>query len=557
LEARDYFNGFMKQVSPSRREFLQQGSAALLLGGALGAGRTVPADAAAVTAERGEQGIACSRKEAADAARDILQQGGNAVDAVIAAFLVNCVTEPWNVGLGGYGGSMALHHAATGRVHTIDFDSRAPRKFDPATFNEAAGRHGYLAVGTPGVVAGIDLALAEYGTLPFRTLAKHAVELAENGIPVTPQLARKFDALKNMDAASQRAYFPKGVPTKGGDWVQADLARLLRRLGDEGPASFYSGETAATIVRQVQANGGVLADEDFHNFQAAVVEPLHIAYRGYDLYSPPLPSGGLTSLSILKTLEQFDVPKLEPWGARYIELFTGASKLAWQERFQYFGDPDFVEVPVEELLSEKRAIQRAEMLRKDVPTAKPPRAGSSHTTSLVACDKDRNLVSWTATHGADFGAQVAIEGLGLMLGHGMSRFAFRSPDPNYPEPRKRPQHNMSPLVVLRDGKPVAGMGLPGGRMIVTVTAQLAVNFIDFKASPREIVSSPRIHTEGDEPILVTTNTPTAVVEELRRSGHRVETKEAIGAAANAVVIDDATGRVQAASSGASNGATVF
>jgi gamma-glutamyltranspeptidase/glutathione hydrolase len=360
-----------------------------------------------------------------------------------------------------------------------------------------------------------------------------------------------------MDAASQRAYFPKGAPASGDAWVQADLAKLLRRLGNEGPASFYSGETAATIARQVQAGGGVLAEEDFHNFRAAVVEPLHITYRGYDLYTPPLPSGGLTSLSILKTLEQFDVPKFDPWGAQYIDLFAGASNLAWQERFQYFGDPDFVEVPVEELLSEKRAVQRAEMLRKGLPTAKPLPAGSSHTTNLVACDNNHNLVSWTATHGGDFGAQVAIEGLGLMLGHGMSRFAFRQPDPNYPEARKRPQHNMSPLVVLLDGKPAAGMGLPGGRMIVTVTAQLAVNFIDFKGAAKEIVSSPRIHTEGNELILVTTTTPPAVVEELRQKGRRVETKEAIGAAANAVVIDRATGRVQAASSGATNGATVF
>jgi gamma-glutamyltranspeptidase/glutathione hydrolase len=542
-------------MSLSRREFLQRTAATLGAGAALS---VCPRDGhCEVSADQAGGAIACSRKEAANAARDALLQGGNAVDAVIAAFLVNCVMEPWNVGLGGYGGSMALYHAATGRVHTIDFDSRAPRKFDSATFSEAAGRHGYLAVGTPGVVAGIDLALAEYGTLPFKTLAQHAAELAENGIPVTPQLVSKFGALKNMDAASQRAYFPKGVPTKGETWVQADLARLLRRLGDEGPASFYSGEIAATIARQMQAGGGVLAVEDFHNFYASAVEPLHIAYRGYDLYTPPLPSGGLTSLSILKTLEQFDVPKLEPWGAPYIELFAGASNLAWQERFQYFGDPDFVEVPVEELLSEKRAIQRAEMLRKGLPTAKPQPTESSHTTNLVACDKDRNLVSWTATHGGDFGAQVAIEGLGLMLGHGMSRFAFRSPDPNYPEARKRPQHNMSPLVILQSGKPIAGLGLPGGRMIVTVTSQLAVNLIDFKAAAKEIVSSPRIHTEGNEPILVTSNTPASVVEELRNNGHRVETKDAIGAAANAVVIDGARGRVQAASSGDSNGATVL
>jgi gamma-glutamyltranspeptidase/glutathione hydrolase len=552
-------SGSMKQFSPSRREFLQQGSAALLFGGTLGAGRAILADTTASAGDGGEprQAIACSRKEAAEAARDVLRQGGNAIDAGVAALLVQCVIVPWNVGLGGYGGSLTLYHAQSGRVHTIDFDSRAPRKFDPATFNETSGRTGYLAVGTPGVVAGIDLALQEYGTLPFKTLAQHALALAENGISVTPRLASSFEQLKNMDEASRRAYFPKGVPAKGDTWVQADLARLIRRLGDEGPGSFYTGEIAATIARGVQAGGGVLAEEDFRDFRAAVVEPLHINYRGYDLYTPPLPSGGLTSLTILKTLEQFNLSKLTPWGARYIELFAGASNLAWEERFQYFGDPDFVKVPVEDLLSEKRAVARAQILRQGMPTTKAQPVEPSHTVNLVVCDREQNVVSWTATHGADYGAQVAIEGLGLMLGHGMSRFAFQSGDPNYPAAGKRPQHNMAPLVVLQAGKPIAGLGLPGGRMIVSVTAQLAVNLIDFKAAPQQVVSAPRIHTEGEEPIQVTSDTPETVVEELRRKGHQVKVQGSIGAGANAVVLHAMTGRVQAAASGDAGGALAF
>ena len=200
--------------------------------------------------------------------------------------------------------------------------------------------------------------------------------------------------------------------------------------------------------------------------------------------TPPLPSGGLTSLSILKTLEQFDLSQLSPWGTRCIELFAGASNLAWRERFEYFGDPDFVKVPVEELLSEKRAIARAELIRKGIPAAPPQPSEPSHTVNIVVIDKDQNLVSWTATHGGGFGSHVAIEGLGLMLGHGMSRFAFNSPDPNFPVGGKRPQHNMSPLIVLHRGKPFAALGLPGGRVIVDFTAQMAVSLIDFKDTHR-------------------------------------------------------------------------
>ena len=201
---------------------------------------------------------------------------------------------------------------------------RTPRKFDPATFNAKSADHGNLAVGVPGNVAGIDLALREYGTQSFRKLATHAIGLAENGIVVTPRLAGQLAALvRDIDPVSRHAYLPQGVPAQGTVWKQPDLARLMRRLGDEGPGSFYTGEVAATICKQVQANGGVLAEDDFHDFHATKGEPLHINYRGYDLYTPPLPSGGLTSLSILKTLEQFDLSAYTPWARRISSCLWG------------------------------------------------------------------------------------------------------------------------------------------------------------------------------------------------------------------------------------------
>jgi gamma-glutamyltranspeptidase / glutathione hydrolase len=551
----------MKRVLPSRREFLRQGSAALTAACPVGAfARRVVADqrATAPESEVSQQAVACSRSEASSAAREILRQGGNAVDAAVAALVVQCVIEPKNVGIGGYGGSLVLFQGKTGRVRAIDFDSRAPRNFDPATFNEASGRLGYLAVGVPGIVAGMDLALREYGSLPFKTIAKPAAALAENGIVVTPQLAGVFNSLvKQIDPVSRRAYFPDGVPMKSATWVQADLARLIRRLGDEGLASFYKGDIAAAIARQVQQGGGALAEDDFRGYRASIVEPLQISYRGYNLYTPPLPSGGLTSLSILKTLEQFDVAQLAPWGAEYVELFAGASNLGWGERFQYFGDPDFVAVPVDELLSDARARSRANILRERFPTIEPVPAETSSTVNIVVKDRDQNLVSLTATHGAEFGSHVAIEGLGLMLGHGMSRFDTVKSSPNFPAPRKRPQHNMAPLVVLRDGKPYSALGLPGGRMIVTVTAQLAVNLIDFRASPQQVVSAPRIHTEGQPPIQVTSNTPADVVNQLRIKGRPLKTVAAIGGAANAIVIDPDTRRVKAAATNGSSGVIVF
>ncbi len=395
--------------------------------------------------------------------------------------------------------------------------------------------------------------------MQFRDVAKAAIGLAENGITVSPKLSKEFAGLvTDIDPTSMRAYFPKGVPATGTTWKQPDLARLLRRLCDDGPESFYKGEIAATICKQVQANGGTLAEDDFHDFEATSNEPLHINYRGYDLFTPTLPSAGLTSLSTLKTLEQFDLSKFAPWSPEYYELLVDAMTLAWSERDRYFGDPEFVKVPIERLLSKENAkINAAKIRRGEVPPAQKI-SEASHTVNVVVADKDQNIVSWTATHGNDFGAHVAIAGLGLMLGHGISRFDVPKTSPNYPAPRKRPQHNMSPLVVLKDGKPAAAWGLPGGPRIVNVTTQMAINFIDFHANAEKVVSAPRLHTEGHDPIQVSTTMPDEVVEDLEKKGHKVQRLAAVGGDANAILIDQKTGELQAAASApADHGVLLF
>jgi gamma-glutamyltranspeptidase/glutathione hydrolase len=196
-------------------------------------------------------------------------------------------------------------------------------------------------------------------------------------------------------------------------------------------------------------------------------------------------------------------------------------------------------------------------LRERFPTTAAVPTETSSTVNIVVTDGEGNLVSLTATHGEAFGSRVAVEGLGLILGHGMSRFDTNRLSPNFPAPRKRPQHNMAPLVILRDGKPYAAFGLPGGPKIVTVTAQLAVNLIDFHADPQQIVSAPRIHTEGEEPIQVTSNTRADTVNDLRTRGRRVRTVASIGGSANAVVIDPDMHTVQAAATSGPGGVIVF
>lgn len=528
----------------SRRSMLKQSlgwmAAPTLLGQALAAGMP---DAA-------HWAVSTPHPEATAAAVPVLKMGGNAIDGAIAALAALCVVEPGNVGFAGYGGTMMIYLAKARRLVAIDFDSRAPFGFKPELFNEQVANHGYLAMGVPGVVAGMDLALRKYGTLPFKTVLAHSLELADQGFEVSDGLAKGFALLaKDADSTSVKALFPDGkLPSAGQRWASKDLARFIRTIGDGGAECFYRGDIGRRIVRQVRANGGILADEDFTRFKALEAEPISINYRGFDIFTPPVPSGGLTTLSILKTLENFDLASLPPWEAPYMHLFIQAAQLCWNERFQQFGDPEVVKFSTEELLSSSRAKERADMiLRGQVVAGKATPPEGNHTVNVTVTDRDQNIASVTATQGSGFGSHVAVDGLGLVLGHGMSRFTYDPKSPNFPAPGKRMQHNMSPLVIMRDGRPWAGVGMPGGRMIVNVTAQLAIDIIDFGTSAQDAIAAPRVHVEGDEPMLLSAIAPESLQTDLETLGHRIKREKAIGGSPNIAIIDKATGRVDAAS----------
>jgi gamma-glutamyltranspeptidase/glutathione hydrolase len=479
--------------------------------------------------------VATPHPAAAAAGRDVLARGGNAVDAAVAAVLACCVATPGMVGLGGYGGSLVA--ILDGEAVAIDFDSRAPLAYRPDQYagDRAKYEQGYLAITVPAVVAGLDLALARFGTLPWAAVSEPAIALAETGVTVTPDLKRTLDNWwKRADAVSRRALFSGGsVPDAGTVWVQGDLARLLRRLAADGPAGFYHGEVPRTIVRQIRDHGGILAEEDFARYQPGVVQPLAVDYRGHRVYTPPPPSGGLTSLQILRTLERFDLATMKPWSAEYFHAVAEAAKLAWRDRTTCVGDPDATPVPVDRLLSAETASRNAEMIRRGEcvsgRSTAPNAHDSPHTVNVVAADAAGNVVSLTATQGYLYGSSVVIDGLGLVMNHGMSRFDPNPDSPNAAAPGKRMVHNMAPTVIVgRDGRAFGAVGLPGGPKIVTVTAQLVVNLIDFAASPATAVTAGRVHAEADEPVAVSSAVPEAVIEELRACGHTVRRGQDVG-----------------------------
>jgi gamma-glutamyltranspeptidase/glutathione hydrolase len=467
---------------------------------------------------------------AAAAARTVFAAGGNAVDAAVAAMLTCCVAEPAMVGLGGYGGSLVAYLTDARQTVAIDFDSCAPLAYQPEAF--ARGRadydSGYLSITVPAVVAGLELARSQFGTMPWEALSAPAVGLARSGVPVTAGLRRRLEGwVTRADPVSRQTLLAdKAVSQIGDVWVQHDLERLLLRLATEGPAAFYEGDIPQKIVRQIRENGGILGESDFRTYRARIVDPISTDYRSFRVFTPPPPSGGITALEMLDALSSHEIAGLTRSGSRYYHLIAEGARRAWANRGK-LSDPDF-----------------------------------PHTVNVVTGDTAGNIVSMTATLGYLFGSAVVIDGFGLVMNHGMSRFDLTPGSANAPAPGKRMMHNMAPTIILNaDGEPFAAVGLPGGPKIVTVTAQLVSSLVDFGMPPAEAVQAGRIHAETDGPLAVSAAVPDEVIDELKSLGHSVRRGQdvggpptEIGGVANALLIDPKTGVVSAASQAGSDAA---
>jgi gamma-glutamyltranspeptidase/glutathione hydrolase len=502
--------------------------------------------------------ISTPHPEAKNAASLILAKGGNAVDAGVAALLALTVVQTGSVGVAGYGGSLIIHSVKDGKTYAIDFDTKVPKNYDLTTINEHDATYGYKAVSAPGVVSGLYLALTNHGTLSWKEVAEYAYNLADKGIVVDERLHRSLTGFTRVtDPISLKAYLPDGVPDVGSLFVQKDLAKVIKSIGDKGADAFYKGALAKKIAKHIQANGGYLTEEDLNTYQAQELEPISIDYRGYKILTPPPPSAGITALSILKTLENADLQKIRPFSAEYFNLWSQASKLTWQERFTLIGDPDFVKFSVDDLLSDKTGQERYEKILHDKVLSIPSLGVEPmHTANVVVIDKDQNIISITATQGNGYGSGVVVPGTGLVFGHGLARFDFRNKEvPNYPAPLKRVQHNMAPTIVLKGGKPYSGLGLPGGRYIVTVTSELLIDVLDYKLTPEEAIKAPRIHNEGDNKIKITENVSDTEIKDLELKGFEVTKVKELGGPANVAIID-ATGKIDAASQAGNAGVEI-
>ena len=473
------------------------------------AGEESPSDA--TVSERGAV-VAALAPSSARVGHDTLEQGGNAIDAAVAAALCAAVVEPDSCGMAGYGAHLTIA-LANGQVTCIDANSAAPQAARPDMFGVNAGGqvrgeanyYGWLAAGIPGTLAGLQLALDQYGTKKFGDVVVQAIRFARDGFRVDERMAGRIaqfaDHLKR-DPTSKQIYFNGDRPLEVGDLCRnSELASLLEQLAERGSVeSFYRGDIGRQIAAEYQKYGGIATAEDFAAYEAKEVEPVVVEWGNNSIQTAPLTAGGISTLQALSILRALDWKQLGDDHQKNHAVLE-ALRLAWRDRLRYFGDPEHVDVPTGRLLSDGYAEQLAREVRQAVTERRPvefqldsyEQIGTVH---ISAGDASGNLVALTLTHGRGFGACVTVKGTGLTLGHGVSRFDPRPGFANSVGPGKRPLNNMAPTVVLRDGRPVLAVGGRGGRRILNALCSTLLPFIASDQSMGQSIDAPRLHTEG-------------------------------------------------------------
>ncbi len=481
---------------------------------------------------------------------DILQRGGNAVDAAVAVGFAMAVTYPRAGNLGG-GGFMLIHRADGGDI-AIDYRETAPQAITDKSFLDAQGhadpqksRDSALAIGVPGTVAGLALAEAKYGSGRFTLgeLIAPAIALARDGFPVTRETvdvpANEPSRLARWPSSAKIFLKADGtVPAPGDRLVQSDLAATLQAIAQGGARVFYDGPIAAKIAAAVQAAGGVMTVDDLKNYRAVERTPLDGSYRGYVVVAmPPPSSGGVELLEMLNILEGYDLGHEDR--AQALFLMIEAMKRAYADRAVYLGDPDMVKAPVARLISKGYAVQwRATIDPARATPADEIRAGGTvqqegrNTTHFSVVDRFGNAVSNTYTLNFSYGLGLVAAGTGVLLNNELDDFAVKPNAPNAygligfqanePGPGKRPLSSMTPTIVLRDGKPFLVTGSPGGSRITTAVLQVVVNVIDDGMDLAHAVEAPRVHNQWmPDRVIVEPGLASDLVAALQARGDKV------------------------------------
>ncbi len=497
--------------------------------------------------------VACLEGPAAHVGRRIFERGGNVVDVAIAVAYAQCVANPFDTSLSG---KASIHVRLDGRSTILDAGHLIGSRAHPDVWrDEYRGRMngvgpflvdsyknklGYQAIMTPGFVPATQLAFERFGSgrLAWADLVRPSAELATHGFPIFPNVAQHWDDdhvavpstdwnlrraidVGGNDAARRLLFKPNGRAYRNGElFRQPDLGATLARIAEDGPEVFYRGAIGQRIAQDFEEHDAFVTYDDMAGYEVRVEEPIRTTYRGYEISTNPPPGNGMIALIMLNVLEGFDLAGMEYHGPEYVTTLSDCMRAAFVDRARYRGDPAFVDVPLERLLSKDHARRWQERVRAgDVP-APTWKGESDSTTHLSVMDDAGNGVSMTHSHGGYAGACVVTDGLGFLHNAHMKLFDPLPGSVDSIVPGKR-QGGSVPIVVSHGGEPVMVVGGAGGTRQVTGTVQAIVNVIDHGMQAYEAVSAPRIHSERPDRIHAEAGVPQATIEAVRAAGRTI------------------------------------
>jgi len=542
----------------------------------LSAGSAFAVDANEVYSENGM--VSSAHELASKAGVEILQKGGNAIDAAMATMLALNVVEPNASGIGG-GGFTTIRFAETGEVVELDYREVAPLSATRDMYASEESKKakesvlGGKAVGVPGIVKGIFTILEKYGTMSFAEVAAPAIRLAEEGFEVHPMQTQIItDEFGKLSKYSPDCVFlPGGLPAETGTILkQPGIAKAFRLLASDGPDAFYNGPIGEAVVAAVNNSGGKMSMEDLRGYEMIVQKPVHGTYRGYSIYStPPASSGGTHIVQLLNIMENFHVKALKHNSPEYLHYLAEGMKMVFADRQKYMADTAFVKVPLAGLSSKGYAKELADKIRKyevmmEVPAGDPwpfddsgktafiGGGGNKHisTSSFSVVDAAGNIVASTNTVNYFFGSGVIVPEYGVVLNNQMDDFSQNPESVNAPEPGKRPLSSMSPTIVLDpEGRAFMTIGAAGAMRIITAVSQIIMNVVDFGMPMDMAIEQPRIFNPAGGgkagKLLIEEGIAPSTVDYLKLRGHDLEVRPFGGyfGTAQGILFDHTKGRM--------------
>lgn len=476
--------------------------------------------------------------QAVSAGIETLQSGGNAVDAAVATALAAGVVAPAQCGAAGFGGALIVYLAREKRVACLEFGGEAPAAATPdwlRAVGEDAPLMGARAVMVPGTAAGLARALSAYGSRPLTHLVAPAARLAREGFPASPgyvaDLLAHRERIERFPQAAEWLLPDGQAPQLGSLITNEALARLLERLAAEGLESLYRGETAAEIVAQVQAGGGVLTLDDLAAYQPRETAPLSLPFGAYTLHASPLPTGGAVLAQVIRTLDGLDLGRLWSEKLPYYHAVALALQSAWADQIALLGDPADTAIALDRLLSDEHTARMRHRIEHLVHTAGvlhgPEIIGlPGGTVHITAADPEGNLAALTLTHGNPFGSGLSVPGGGTLVAGGMGYFERAPGRPNSVGPRKRPLYPACPTLVMKEECPLLLLGGIGGRKAASAVVQALLHYCALRHPVDDSLCLPRLHTDGSLTLCVDPGLPRPARDYLRAVGYLLEPGDA-------------------------------